>query len=62
MILNLSNYELPIIGVVLPTPTVVTMTGFVGMPGPPGTPGTIVHVGPTPPIDPNVNDLWVDTS
>jgi hypothetical protein len=63
MILNLStNDALPIIGIVLPAPTVVTMTGFVGFQGPPGEPGTIVHVGPTPPIDPSINDLWVDTT
>lgn len=54
-----------------PTPTVTAIkpatatVGLVGIPGPegpPGPPGTIVHVGPTPPVSPNVNDLWVDTS
>jgi hypothetical protein len=30
--------------------------------GPQGAPGTIVHVGPTAPPTPSVNDLWVDTS
>ena len=36
--------------------------GKPGKQGPPGPPGTIVHVGPTPPPSPSVNDLWVDTS
>lgn len=36
--------------------------GLPGPPGPPGEPGTIVHVGPTPPPSPAVNDLWVDTT
>lgn len=62
MILNISHYDLPIIGIVLPEPTIVRTTGYVGLPGPPGEPGTIVHVGPTPPPDPTLNDLWVDTT
>lgn len=53
------------------TPTVTTplllsgevnMIGVPGPPGPPGPSGTIIHVGPTAPPSPSVNDLWVDTS
>lgn len=47
-----------------PTP-MVSEIGLVGIPGPmgpPGPSGTIVHVGPTAPPSPSVNDLWVDTS
>lgn len=35
---------------------------FTGAPGAPGAPGTIVAVSPTPPPNPAVNALWVDTS
>jgi hypothetical protein len=54
----------PIANVYAPVPAVANV-GFVGVPGPQGPPGpagTIVHVGPTAPASPNVNDLWVDTS
>jgi hypothetical protein len=33
-----------------------------GPAGPPGQDGTIIHVGPTAPPSPALNDLWVDTS
>jgi hypothetical protein len=49
----------PKIEVTLPTPIGVNI---LSIPGPPGADGTIVHVGPTPPLDPSVNDLWVDTT
>jgi hypothetical protein len=30
--------------------------------GPPGADGPKIHVGTTPPEDPEINDLWVDTN
>lgn len=68
MILDLTSYELPIVGVVTPQPTTLNIIGLPGPPGPigpegpQGPSGTIVAVGPTPPSSPNVNDLWVDTT
>lgn len=37
-------------------------TGPSGANGLPGAPGTIVAVGSSPPDNPEVGDLWVDTS
>jgi hypothetical protein len=54
----------PLSTVSAPMP-MVSEIGLVGIPGPQGPPGpsgTIVHVGPTAPPSPNINDLWVDTS
>jgi hypothetical protein len=36
--------------------------GDTGDTGPQGDPGTIVAVSTTPPVDPQVGDLWVDIS
>lgn len=55
VIVSPSSITLDLIG--LPGPR-----GIQGLQGPPGLPGTIVHVGPTAPQNPLVNDLWVDTS
>lgn len=54
----------PLSTVSAPMPMVgeVSLVGIPGPPGPPGPSGTIVHVGPTAPPTPSVNDLWVDTS
>jgi hypothetical protein len=52
----------PLISTPMPMVSEVGLVGIPGPEGPPGPPGTIVHVGPTPPPSPSVNDLWVDTS
>lgn len=59
------------ITIVPPNLTLVTITPVspieveivpIGIQGPPGADGTLIHVGPTPPPSPSVNDLWVDTA
>jgi hypothetical protein len=52
----------PMISTPMPMVSEIGLVGIPGPPGPPGPAGTIVHVGPTAPPSPNVNDLWVDTS
>ena len=46
----------------VPMASEVNLVGIPGPQGIQGEPGTIVHVGPTAPENPNVNDLWVDTA
>ncbi len=58
MIIEISSLN-PTIEITLPPTAEVNI---LSLPGPPGADGTIVHVGPTPPLDPSVNDLWVDTT
>jgi hypothetical protein len=50
------------ISVPMPMVSELGLVGIPGPQGPPGPSGTIVHVGPTAPPSPAVNDLWVDTS
>ena len=75
MIIEISTPDPPVVEIVVPNPptvdvifpepssfTVTAIPGSPGPTGPPGPSGTIVHVGSTPPLDPSVNDLWVDTT
>lgn len=53
---------IPTLSTFMPMVSEVGLVGVPGPPGPPGPSGTIVHVGPTAPPSPSINDLWVDTS